>query len=181
MAEIQSLSCRLLPELEDTGSQKEMEGILPMEHLHRGYQLFKLDGGISYAVGLTNTGGGVLLHGQAHASGSTECARCLEAAAFDVQGAVEGYYILNPSEEELEQSDDEFTAVSKDGIVDLAIPIVAAIIYELPQVVLCSDDCAGLCQVCGTNKNVEPCECDKKPNPDSPFAALANADLFPSP
>ena len=172
MIEQQSLSYRLRPDLEETGSYQKIEGSLAMERLYRGHQLFKIDDGITYTVELTNTGGSVLLHGLAHASGLTECARCLEDAAFDVQGAVEGFYILNPSEEEKEQSDDEFTAVSKDGIIDLKAPIVAAIIYELPQVILCKKDCAGLCQVCGANRNREPCDCDKKPNPDSPFAVL---------
>ena len=172
MDEQMSLSHRLLPEMKEAGSHQELEGFLPLECLFRGSQLFKLNEGISYKVDLINTGGGVVLRGFARGIGTTECARCLEEAAFDVKGAVEGYFILNPSEQEIEQSDDEFTAVPANGIIDLKPPILAAIVYELPQVSLCKEDCAGLCQVCGANLNMTTCECEKEPNPDSPFAVL---------
>jgi uncharacterized protein len=128
--------------------------------------------GISYELTLANTGEGVLLTGAVQAAGTTECARCLEEAAFEVRGSVEGYYIINPSSRDEELSDDEFTAVGPDGVVDLAIPITAALIYELPQIVLCREDCAGLCPVCGANRNEQDCDCADMPSPDHPFAAL---------
>lgn len=167
-----TLPFRLRPKLEETGSYEELEGLLPLDRLYRGSQLFELDGGITYKLNLTNTGGGVLLRGKAQAAGTSECARCLEEASFEVEGDVEGYYILDPSEEDLQQADDEITAVAPDGVIDLWAPITAAIIFELPQVLLCKEDCAGLCPVCGTNLNVGSCDCAKKPNPDHPFAAL---------
>ncbi|MCL1846800.1 MAG: YceD family protein [Coriobacteriia bacterium] len=172
MTEQVDLPFRLLPELEETGSQRELEGVLMLEQIRRGYQVFQLRAGISYQLELRNTGDGVLLRGLAQGEGVSECARCLEEAAFAVEGEVEGYYILKPDEQELGLSDDEFTAVGADGVVDLAVPITAAIIYELPQVLLCSEDCAGLCPRCGVNLNTESCDCAQKPNPDSPFAKL---------
>jgi uncharacterized protein len=132
-----------------------------------------LNDGISYAITLANTGGDVLLMGSARAAGVTECARCLEDAAFEVSGEVEGYFILNPDRRDERLSDDEFTAVGDDGIVDMAVPIVAAIISELPQALLCREDCAGLCLMCGANLNEQQCDCATEPSPDSPFAALA--------
>ena len=172
MEEQPSLDYRLLPEFEETGSYRKLEGTLPLTCLRRGHQFFELKDGVSYRIELTNTGGGVLLRGFARSAGIAECARCLEEAAFDVEGGVEGYYILNPTEQEIEQSDDEFTAMPSDGVVDLATPIIAAIIYELPQVLLCREDCAGLCPVCGVNLNVGSCDCDRMDVSDGPFAAL---------
>ena len=172
MDERLSLTYRLLPDLAETGSHQEAEGVLLLDHLYRGPQRFDLKDGITYTVGFTNSGGGVVLRGLAHAAGSSECARCLEDAAFDVEGAVEGYFILNPTEKEIENSDDEFTAVGRDGIIDLKAPVIAAIIFELPQILLCKDDCAGLCQKCGENLNLMTCGCGQGPDPDHPFAAL---------
>ena len=172
MEEQPNLNYRLIPELEETGSKKELEGVLPLAHFYRGHQLFELDGGISYQIELSNIGEGVLLRGRARGIGSTECARCLEEASFDVEGDVEGFFILNPSEQEKEQSDDEFTAVPKDGIIDLKPPVVAALIYEMPLVLLCKQDCAGLCQNCGADLNVETCNCTWAPDSDHPFAKL---------
>jgi uncharacterized protein len=123
---------------------------------------------------LTNTGGDIWLTGVARAKGSSECARCLEEALFEVEGEVQGYFILNPDRQDKELSDDEFTAVDSDGVVDLAVPILAAIVYELPQVLLCKSDCAGLCPVCGGNLNEQQCSCVEKLSSDSPFAVLSD-------
>ena len=172
MEEQPSLSYRLLPDLAETGSYREAEGVLALDFLYRGLQRFDLVGGVSYKVDFTNSGGAVILRGLAHATGSSECARCLEEATFDVEGAVEGYFILNPTEQEIENSDDEFTAVGRDGIIDLKAPVVAAIIFELPQILLCKMDCAGLCQKCGANLNLETCVCGRAPDEDHPFSAL---------
>ena len=172
MEEQLNLNYRLIPALEETGARKELEGVLALRHFFRGHQLFTLEGGISYKIELSNIGEGVLLRGRAHGIGTTECARCLEEARFDVEGDVEGFFIINPTEQEIEQSDDEFTAVPKDGVVDLMSPVVAALIYEMPLVLLCKQDCAGLCQHCGANLNLEPCDCAQKPDPDHPFAIL---------
>jgi uncharacterized protein len=167
-----TLPYKLLPELAELTSSRELAGVLPRETLARGSQLFRLASGIAYDLTLSNTGGGVLLTGSARATGVTECARCLDEASFDVEGAVEGYFILNPDRNEDALADDEFTAVGPDGVVDLAVPIIAAIIFELPQVLLCREDCAGLCPHCGVNLNEQRCGCAEAPAPDSPFAIL---------
>jgi uncharacterized protein len=151
-----------------------LAGVLPFDRLTRGSEVFRLATGISYELLLANTGDGVLLTGSARAAGLTECARCLEDAAFQVEGEIEGYFILNPSQRDKEMSDDEFTAVGPDGVVDLAVPILAAIIHELPRVLLCREDCAGLCPSCGANLNDQTCGCADTPSPDNPFAALSN-------
>jgi uncharacterized protein len=79
-----------------------------------------------------------------------------------VDGEVEGYFILNPDQQDVELSDEEFTAVGVDGMVDLAVFIRAAVILELPLILLCREDCAGLCPVCGVNLNENPCSCAEK-------------------
>jgi uncharacterized protein len=174
MDEELSLPYKLLPELAELASSKELSGQLPYEQLTRGSQVFDLSDGIAYDLTLTNTGGGVLLAGSARAAGMTVCARCLEDAAFEVEGEVEGYFILNPDTRDVELSDDEFVIVGANGVVDLAVSIVAAVIFELPQVLFCKEDCAGLCPVCGANLNEEDCDCADRPSPDHPFAVLSH-------
>jgi uncharacterized protein len=173
MDEKLSLPYKLLPELTELVSTKELSGKLPYGRLTRGSQVFDLRDGIFYELVLSNTGGGVLLTGSASAAGTTVCARCLEDAAFEVEGEVEGYFVLNPDERDKELLDDEFVLVGTDGVVDLAVPILATVIFELPQVLFCKEDCAGLCPVCGVNLNEEDCGCADKPSPDHPFAILS--------
>jgi uncharacterized protein len=164
---------KLLPELEELGASAELEGELDLKQITKGSLAIKLTEGISYNLLLTNTGRGVLLTGTARTAGVTECARCLEDATIEVEGEVVGYYILHPGEEDEELADDEFIAVGPNGIVDLATPVIAAIIFELPQVILCKEDCAGLCPHCGIDLNEQSCTCADEPPADSPFAALS--------
>lgn len=166
------LSYKLIPELAELGSSADLEGVLTLEKISKGALDFALEDGISYRLKLTNTGHAVLLTGAARIEATTECARCLEPARVEIEGEVAGYYILSPGAVRKELADDESFTVDSSGIVNLAIPVIAAVIHELPQVVLCQEDCAGLCSHCGVNLNEETCACADEPPADSPFAVL---------
>ena len=48
--------------------------------------------------------------------------------------------------------------------------------YATPFVILCKEDCKGLCPTCGADLNEGPCACDSSDDidPDNPFAVLKN-------
>ncbi|MDR3052488.1 MAG: YceD family protein, partial [Coriobacteriales bacterium] len=138
----------------------------------RGAEEFLVLEGIAYSLQLHNTGGAVLLTGTVTVKVQTECARCLEPVVLALEGEVEGYYLLSARKEELDLEDDEFIIVEKDGVVDLAPPLFAAVLFETPQVVLCGEDCQGLCPICGINQNEQTCSCQDESLADSPFASL---------
>ena len=64
----------------------------------------------------------------------------------------------------------------EDGKFDAAGPIEAALVYATPFVILCKEDCKGLCPTCGADLNEGPCACDSSDDidPDNPFAVLKN-------
>ena len=45
-------------------------------------------------------------------------------------------------------------------------------ILNFPQKVLCREDCRGICEICGKNKNENACECQQKEAADIRFAGL---------
>lgn len=49
--------------------------------------------------------------------------------------------------------------------------ITSDVILELPHKFLCSEDCKGLCSMCGVNLNQTSCDCNKRPI-DSRLEAL---------
>ena len=57
------------------------------------------------------------------------------------------------------RSSEETETFSGDQI-DLADFVRRGIIGALPMKVLCSEDCKGLCPICGKNLNEGACECD---------------------
>ena len=54
--------------------------------------------------------------------------------------------------------DDEYEILS--GKIDLNKAIIDNIILQLPTQLVCKQECKGICQVCGKNKNIEKCDCN---------------------
>jgi uncharacterized protein len=163
---------RLLPELAETGDFTVLQGCLELAEFTKGAMLLRVQNGIRYNLHLSNTGSGVLLSGTAEADILTDCTRCLEEARLKLTAEVEGYYILDPRDAEIADQDDSAELLDETGMVDLAAPIIAALIYELPFIVLCREDCAGLCPKCYINLNHEECTCAEEIDLDHPLAAL---------
>ncbi len=147
---------------------------------------FSLPEGADYDLVLTNTGEGVLATGMLRARVTGTCDRCLEEASFDVDAEVDGYYLFEEPEQLAEDEDEaDFELVSPDRTIDLSGALLSALVMETPFVVLCREDCAGLCPVCGANLNEVDCghvaELDAARERErlsaSPFAALAGLDL----
>ena len=155
-----------------------------------GYTLgdheFSLPGGIDYDVVLTNAGEGILVTGLLRARVMGTCDRCLGEAEFDVASEVDEYYLFEEPEELGEDEDEaDYELVSADRTIDLSGALLTALVMETPFVVLCREDCKGLCPVCGANLNEEDCghasqieaEREEERLKASPFAALAGLDL----
>lgn len=159
----------------DTVSYSDTVGVDAFE---MGGRTFALPEGLVYDVALTNTGEGILATGIVRGRALTECDRCLGPAEVDLAAELSCYYLREePDPGEVEDEDDFGLIDPLTGTVDLADAIQGAVASDIPFVVLCSQDCKGLCPMCGANLNEGPCGCVAKPDPDferpNPFAALA--------
>ena len=65
---------------------------------------------------------------------------------------------------ENEEDSDEYI-ITPDGIVELDDIIREEIYLFLPFVMVCKDDCKGLCPHCGKNLNLGKCNCQKESDP----------------
>lgn len=81
------------------------------------------------------------------------CYRCLEDAALDLSIHAREYQATSPGE-----SDELRTPYVADNQLRLSDWARDAIAVELPEQILCREDCAGLCAVCGENLNESPHE-----------------------
>jgi uncharacterized protein len=79
------------------------------------------------------------------------CYRCLDDAVLGVPIAAREYQATNP-----EGSDELRTPYLHDDNLDLTAWSRDAVALALPDKILCRDECAGLCPVCGKNLNDEP-------------------------
>jgi uncharacterized protein len=94
------------------------------------------------------------------------CYRCLEDAVLELPISAREYQATNPESEEMR------TPYLEDDRLDLSAWARDALALELPDKILCTPDCAGLCPVCGKNLNDEPHEHGES-EPDSRWSALA--------
>jgi DUF177 domain-containing protein len=103
------------------------------------------------------------------------CSRCLEPMALPVDAAFDLRYqphTVNTGEGEREiEEDDLTTAFYQNDEIDLEQLMREQFYLALPMKPLCSEDCKGLCSMCGTNLNKGTCDC-KREFEDPRFAAL---------
>jgi uncharacterized protein len=119
------------------------------------------------ALAITRLTSGVLFELTFQVSLEGPCMRCLEDARIDLAIRTREY-----QETGSEASDETTMPYLADDRLDLSAWARDAIALELPDKVLCREECAGLCPGCGANLNVESCTCPP-PEPDSRFAKLA--------
>lgn len=67
---------------------------------------------------------------------------------------------LNEVYSDAPDSEKEFWALS-DKTIDLKPAVIAAIFMNIPMRNVCSQDCKGLCPICGHNLNEGDCGCDR--------------------
>jgi uncharacterized protein len=80
------------------------------------------------------------------------CFRCLTDAELPVSLRLREYEATKP------EGDEEQTEYLDDDRLDLSAWAHDAIALALPDKILCRQDCAGLCPVCGKDLNAEPHE-----------------------
>ncbi len=109
---------------------------------------------LSVAGKVLNIGGTLEITATIKGGYVTECSRC----GIDV---AEGF-----SAELFESMDNDFSDIDEEcivvqgNVIDISGSIEACIFGNIPLQTLCSEDCKGLCPVCGINLNEKECNCD---------------------
>ena len=123
----------------------------------------RLPDGLNHSVSLTGTltresgvytAGRYLTEGRFTAEIRTVCALCLAEAMHSINGAFNEIF-SREKDEKVFSEDWQFT----DNIIDLSQAVAANIIAALPMRITCSEDCKGLCPVCGIDRNNSECTC----------------------
>lgn len=94
-----------------------------------------------------------------------ECARCLQPAQQVLE--VEKVYSITP--DCLEGDYPEYPT-TPDGCLDLDELVYGEVVLEAPPVLVCSEDCPGLCGTCGKPQGA--CTCKAEPEGDVRWQAL---------
>jgi uncharacterized protein len=106
---------------------------------------------------------GLVVTGHITAPWEGVCRRCLGVARGQLDIEVRELYQTHLTSEDAYPLEGE--------LLDLAPMVRETLMLDLPLAPVCSDDCLGLCPVCGINRNEATCDCDTAPS-DPRWAAL---------
>lgn len=126
---------------------------------------------------LTKVAEQVYFQGTTSGTLAVPCSRCLETIQSDFSVDMRVVYLppstrLQIEGEEGVDADDELDLYTHDGLtLDLRPPVHDNVVLAFPLQPVCRPDCAGLCQVCGENRNETSCTCQTTAG-DARFALL---------
>ena len=103
----------------------------------------------------------LLLQVDSRSAGAFVCDRCLDEFRRDVKSHYTILYVLGQdAPSDAEESGAEIQYLPADAnMIDLGEDVRQYLTLALPLKMLCKEDCAGLCPVCGGNKNKTACSC----------------------
>ena len=153
-----------------SGEGRRLDLELPMEPLEYGEQTYAVEGGgadVRLDVSHTTNGWSLRLRYEIRLDGP--CMRCLEPAGAPV--SVDAREVDQPGGGE----DLDSPYVSGDEL-DLSGWAHDALALALPAQIVCTEECRGLCAVCGANLNEDPEHAHER-EPDPRWAKLRELKL----
>ena len=124
------------------------------------HDLIELISDIDYNLHLSKVIGGILISGGVTFQYKSNCGRCLEDFTAIIDKRID-IFLDEPERNE----------------IDISEEIHEEIALALPDNSICSEDCKGLCVVCGQNLNEKQCSCEGNFEEESPWSVLDNLDL----
>lgn len=114
---------------------------------------------------LTKVAEQVYFQGTVWGTLAVPCSRCLEIMHCKFTAEMRVVYLPPSAQVQIEgeegvDAEDELDLYTHDGVtLDLRPPVHDQVLLAFPIQPLCRPDCAGLCQVCGGNRNESQCMC----------------------
>lgn len=158
------------------GGARSYEVRVPVSEMDRLDESFDVTGPLTATVRLLRTADTVLARLRGRTQVRLECGRCLEPFDAELDIAIEEEF--RPSIDIVtghplqDQGDDEALVIDDHHILDASEVVRQAVLLALPLTPICREDCAGLCPVCGANRNLETCACEVEPS-DARWASLS--------
>lgn len=112
---------------------------------------------------LGHTAGNIRVHGSIDVQVEAPCDRCLEPVRFPVKDHFDLVYVPASEaavggEEKIDPTEVEVGYYERGGI-SLDDVLLEVVLLALPMRLVCSEECKGICPVCGQNRNQRACGC----------------------
>jgi uncharacterized protein len=157
---------------ERVGSRREYRISEPSVVLERGASPISLEG----PVLLTRTQRGMLVQARLVTTVRDQCSRCLRDVEYPVRLEIEEEYFptIDPvtGARLPDPEDPEAFRIDERHHLDLTGAVREYLVAAAVMQPLCRPDCAGLCPVCGADRNTTRCDC-RVGDEDPRWAVLA--------
>ncbi|HWR22154.1 MAG TPA: DUF177 domain-containing protein [Feifaniaceae bacterium] len=117
-------------------------------------------------------GESIALNGSMAAKLSSRCARCDEPFIQTLTIPLRERFVKGPPGE------DEESYTFAGEALNIAPMVMDNLFLNVPISGVCSEDCKGLCPVCGCNLNTAQCACIREPEEENPSPLAALGSLF---
>jgi len=129
-------------------------------------QIRGLEGPLKVEINISKAGSKYVLDGRLSGKLILRCDRCLEYYGSLLESDFRLFLAIRSSaagQSEIELLEDDMATDFISGSeIDLEDIVRAQVYLSLPMQCLCSENCKGLCPVCGVNLNLEECGCQRK-------------------
>lgn len=138
---------------------------------------FRLKSAVNAAGKLTKHIAQIDVEGKITADAELNCTRCLTAIDKKLDIPFKTIFVTaevyTAAKEAELQAEDLDVSVYDGQEIDLTELIREQILLNLPEQVFCKEECKGLCEKCGANRNLIDCKCIEN-EVDPRWAALKN-------
>jgi len=150
------LDVELLKKINGERLRVDFSSVLPVLQLEDGD--FSFVEPAQFDLMLTNVGNSAInVDGQVQVAVKVPCHRCLQDFTLNLDVPLsETYYERNQPVHN--GKTEEWVAYIGDYI-DITPEVLGAVVMSLPMRFVCSEQCQGLCPVCGVDLNKEQCNC----------------------
>lgn len=107
---------------------------------------------------VVNTNKALLVYGNIQTELKATCGRCLATYEYPLNVSFHDEWVFRA--QATEDMLDTALLLDKDE-VDVKERIFEQIVLALPMKFTCSEDCKGLCSICGVNRNLTTCQCEE--------------------
>jgi uncharacterized protein len=151
-------------DLKDLSEKVSLEGAFEPGAIDFASEGLRQLGPLQWRATAERVGEEVRIAGSVDAVVELSCSRCLEPAKVEVGRAFDLFFRENDEnmydEDEVELTEEDTRTAFFSG-TQLAVGDILReqLLLALPMKALCKVDCKGLCPVCGTNRNLNTCNC----------------------
>ena len=137
---------------------------------------WRVTGYDSYELHLSGGKSLLRIRGQIDLQLSAPCSRCLDDVSISESLIIDRSVDFEKVREGLIDDINDICFMKEESL-DTDVLVYNELIPHLPMKILCREDCAGLCPVCGHNLNLGDCGCERS-SPNLQMSAIM--DIFNS-